>query len=109
MCGVSASLEKGNSGSWKGMARALLQMPGASPADIPRPLQCEMLARARISTLEATTNAEIAAKGANMGKIIENLYLTLAIGLVLAILIMLLPDSSYAPPYGTANGILQWL
>jgi uncharacterized membrane protein len=67
-----------------------------------------MLARARISTLEATTNAGIAAKGADMGKILENLYLTLAIGLVLAILIMLLPDSSYAPPYGTANGILQW-
>jgi uncharacterized membrane protein len=67
-----------------------------------------MLARPRISTLEATTNAGIAAKGADMGKILENLYLTLAIGLVLAILIMLLPDSSYAPPYGTANGILQW-
>jgi len=68
-----------------------------------------MLARAQISTLEATTDVEIAAKGADMGKILENLYLTLAIGLVLAVLIMLLPDSSYAPPYGTANGILQWL
>src|SRR5215212_903536 len=48
-------------------------------------------------------------RGISMGKILENLYLTLAIGLVLALLIMLLPDSSYAPPYGTANGILQWL
>jgi len=44
-----------------------------------------------------------------MGKILENLYLTLAIGVILAVLVMLLPDSSYAPPYGTANGILQWL
>jgi uncharacterized membrane protein len=68
-----------------------------------------MLARPRISTLEATTDAAIAAKGADMGKILENIYMTLAIGLILAILIMLLPDSSYAPPYGTVNGILQWL
>ena len=44
-----------------------------------------------------------------MGKILENLYLTLAIGVILAILVMLLPDSSYAPPYGTVNGVLQWL
>jgi uncharacterized membrane protein len=44
-----------------------------------------------------------------MGKIFENLYLTLGIGLVLAIVIMLIPDSGYAPPYGTVNGILQWL
>jgi uncharacterized membrane protein len=44
-----------------------------------------------------------------MGKVLENLYLTLGIGLILAILIMLLPDSSYAPPYGAVNGVLQWL
>ncbi|HKX92313.1 MAG TPA: urate hydroxylase PuuD [Sphingomicrobium sp.] len=44
-----------------------------------------------------------------MGKILENLYLTLATGLVLAVVIMLLPDTGYAPPYGDANGILQWL
>ena len=44
-----------------------------------------------------------------MGKIFENLYLTLGIGLVLAVVVMLLPDTGYAPPYGTANGILQWL
>jgi hypothetical protein len=91
------------------MARALLQKPGANPGDHTRPLDREMLARPRISTLEATTNAAIAAKGAHMGKILENIYLTLGIGLILAILIMLLPDSSFAPPYGTANGILQWL
>src|SRR5215212_598869 len=48
-------------------------------------------------------------RGISMGKILENLYLTLAIGVILAVLVMLLPDSSYAPPYGTANGILQWL
>ena len=44
-----------------------------------------------------------------MGKIFENLYLTLGIGLVLAIVVTLLPDTGYAPPYGTTNGILQWL
>ena len=44
-----------------------------------------------------------------MGKIFENLYLTLAIGLILAILIMLLPDSNWVPPGGDVNGILQWL
>jgi uncharacterized membrane protein len=44
-----------------------------------------------------------------MGKILENLYLTLAIGLVLAIVIMLLPDAGWAPPLGDVNGILQWL
>ncbi len=46
-----------------------------------------------------------------MGKILENLYLTLAIGLVLAIVIMLLPDAGYNPgPTGElATGVLQWL
>jgi uncharacterized membrane protein len=68
-----------------------------------------MLARPRISTLEATTNAAIAAKGAHMGKILENIYLTLGIGLILAILITLFPDSGFAPPYGPTNGVLQWL
>jgi uncharacterized membrane protein len=68
-----------------------------------------MLARPRISTLETTIDAANAAKGARMGKILENLYLTLAIGLVLAIVIMLLPDAGWAPPLGDVNGILQWL
>jgi len=44
-----------------------------------------------------------------MGKILENIYMTLAIGLILAVVIMLIPDANYAPPYGPANGILQWL
>jgi uncharacterized membrane protein len=44
-----------------------------------------------------------------MGKLLENLNVTLLIGLGLAVLVILLPDSAYAPPYGTANGILQWL
>ena len=44
-----------------------------------------------------------------MAKILENLYLTLAMGLVLAILIMLIPDSNWVPPGGDVNGILQWL
>jgi uncharacterized membrane protein len=68
-----------------------------------------MLARARISTLETTIDAADAAKGAHMGKIFENLYLTLAIGVILAILVMLLPDSNWVPPGGDVNGILQWL
>jgi len=70
-----------------------------------------MLARPRISTLETTIDAANAAKGARMGKILENLYLTLAIGLVLAIVIMLLPDAGYNPgPTGElATGVLQWL
>jgi len=44
-----------------------------------------------------------------MGKIFENLYLTLSAGLVLAFAIMLLPDSGWAPALGNLNGILQWL
>ena len=44
-----------------------------------------------------------------MAKIFENLYLTLATGLVLAVIIMLLPDSGWAPALGNVNGILQWL
>ena len=44
-----------------------------------------------------------------MGKILENIHLTLAMGLVLAILIMLLPDSNWVPPVSDVNGILQWL
>jgi len=43
-----------------------------------------------------------------MGKIFENLYLILGIGVVLAVVIMLFPDTGYAPPYGTLNGVLQW-
>src|SRR5215208_4929601 len=68
-----------------------------------------MLARPRISTLETTIDARAAAKGARMGKILENLYVTLTIGLVLAILLMLLPDSGWAPPLAEVNGVLQWL
>ena len=44
-----------------------------------------------------------------MGKILENLYLTLSMGVVLAIVIMLVPDSGWAPPLAEVNGILQWL
>jgi uncharacterized membrane protein len=68
-----------------------------------------MLARREISTLEATGHAAAAARGIHMGKIFENLYLTLSAGLVLAIAIMLLPDTGYAPALGNLNGILQWL
>jgi uncharacterized membrane protein len=68
-----------------------------------------MLAPVRFSTLETTTEADVAAKGGHMGKILENLYLTLGIGLILAMVVMLLPDTAYAPPYGTLNGVLQWL
>ncbi len=44
-----------------------------------------------------------------MGKILENLYWTVAVGLILALAIMLVPDANYQPPFGTANGVLQWL
>ena len=45
-----------------------------------------------------------------MGKFFENLYLVLATGLVLAVVIILLPsaDTGYAPPLGEVNGVLQW-
>jgi uncharacterized membrane protein len=52
----------------------------------------------------------IATKGVRMGKILENIYVTLAIGVGIAVLIALLPDSGYRPPTGDLlNGILQWL
>jgi uncharacterized membrane protein len=69
-----------------------------------------MLARARISTLEATTDAALAAKGTHMGKILENHYLTVAIGVILGVVVMLQPCYSLAP--GASDrwiGIFQWL
>ena len=45
-----------------------------------------------------------------MAKFFANLNLVLAVGLVLAGLIALLPDSGYRPPTGDLlNGVLQWL
>src|SRR3982751_2226169 len=45
-----------------------------------------------------------------MGKLFENLGLVLIIGVAIAVLIALLPDSGYQPPTGDLlNGILQWL
>jgi hypothetical protein len=44
-----------------------------------------------------------------MGKLFDNLYLVLAIGLGVAILLMAFPDSAYAPPNGILHGVLQWL
>ncbi len=45
-----------------------------------------------------------------MGKLFENLGLVLVVGLALAVLIALFPDSGYCPPTGDlVNGILQWL
>jgi uncharacterized membrane protein len=45
-----------------------------------------------------------------MVKLFGNLVLVLAIGLALAILMMLFPDSGYRPPTGDlVNGVLQWL
>jgi uncharacterized membrane protein len=43
-----------------------------------------------------------------MGKFFENLGLVLIAGVALAVLIILFPNSGYAPPLGEANGILQW-
>ena len=47
-----------------------------------------------------------------MGKLLENLNTTLVIGLVLAILLAVFPDSGYANSVGANNlwlGIFQWL
>jgi uncharacterized membrane protein len=45
-----------------------------------------------------------------MAKFFANLWLVLAVGLVLTVLIGLFPDSGYRPPTGDlVNGILQWL
>ena len=45
-----------------------------------------------------------------MGKMLESLNATLLIGLVLAILIAVFPDSGYRAPTGDlVNGVLQWL
>src|SRR3954451_17233941 len=45
-----------------------------------------------------------------MAKLFGNLVLVLAIGLALAVLMMLFPDSGYRPPTGDlVNGVLQWL
>ena len=45
-----------------------------------------------------------------MVKLFGNLVLVLAIGVALAVLIMLFPDSGYRPPTGDlVNGVLQWL
>jgi uncharacterized membrane protein len=45
-----------------------------------------------------------------MTKLFANLTLVLLIGLALAVLIALFPDSGYRPPTGDLmNGILQWL
>jgi uncharacterized membrane protein len=43
-----------------------------------------------------------------MGKFFENLGLVLIAGVALAVLIILFPNSGYAPPLGEVNGILQW-
>ena len=45
-----------------------------------------------------------------MSKFFANLGLVMLAGLVLAVVILLLPDSGYRPPTGDLlNGILQWL
>lgn len=47
---------------------------------------------------------------AELVKFFANLGLVLIVGLALAIVILLLPDSGYRPPTGDlVNGILQWL
>jgi len=45
-----------------------------------------------------------------MAKLFANLNLVLCVGLILAVLVMLFPDSGYRAPTGDLlNGILQWL
>ena len=49
-------------------------------------------------------------KGDQMAKFFANLMLVLFVGLILAAILILLPDSGYAPPTGDLiNGLLQWL
>jgi uncharacterized membrane protein len=69
-----------------------------------------MLARLRISTLRAVIDPAIATKGVRMGKILENIYVTLLIGVALAVLLMLEPSYALAP--GASDrwlGLFQWL
>ena len=45
-----------------------------------------------------------------MGKFFENLAVVLIVGVLLAVLITVFPDSGYRPPTGDLlNGVLQWL
>jgi uncharacterized membrane protein len=44
-----------------------------------------------------------------MGKFFENLNLVLIVGLVLAVLIAVFPNTGYAPAAGIVNGVFQWL
>ena len=49
-------------------------------------------------------------KGEAMGKFFGNLGLVLIVGVALAILVAVFPDSGYRPPTGDlVNGVLQWL
>ena len=49
-------------------------------------------------------------RGFEWARFFENIYITLLVGLALAVLIALLPDSGYRPPTGDLlNGILQWV
>jgi uncharacterized membrane protein len=69
-----------------------------------------MLARARISTLRTVIDPATATKGVRMGKILENIYVTLLIGVALAVLLMLEPSYALAP--GASDrwlGLFQWL
>lgn len=48
-------------------------------------------------------------RGQMMGKFFENLGAVIVAGIVLAILLMVLPDAGYRPPTGDMlNGVLQW-
>lgn len=44
-----------------------------------------------------------------MGKFFDNLHLVLLAGLALALAIILLPGTGYAPPLDVLNGVLQWV
>ena len=58
----------------------------------------------------APKRGQLARKGEQMGKFFENLGLVLIVGVALAVLIAVFPDSGYRPPTGDLlNGILQWL
>src|SRR6476469_7023500 len=69
-----------------------------------------MLAPRRFSTQETTRSERLRRRGKLMGKFFENLGLVLIVGVALAVLIAVFPDSGYRSPTGDiVNGILQWL
>src|SRR4030095_10713385 len=84
---------------------------GQVPGYLSRSPNAHMRAVGRISTLRTVTEGTIATKGVQVGKLFDNLGLVLIIGLAVAILIAIFPNSGYSPnpTRDLVNGVLQWL